>query len=66
VAGEPQLEWGRLAAFGLAHAAQMPADLVRAWQFAQGSLDLVAPPLDRFELVGRLIYGEPQRRTQWA
>jgi alginate lyase len=54
VAGEPQLEWGRLVAFDLARAAQMPADLVRAWQVAQQSLGLVVRPIERFELAGTL------------
>jgi hypothetical protein len=54
VTGEPRLEWGALAAFDLAHAARMPADLVRAWQVAQESLDLVARPIERFELAGTL------------
>lgn len=52
--GEPRLEWGRLAAFDLARAAQMPADLVRAWQVAQQSLGLVVRPIERFELAGTL------------
>lgn len=52
--GEPRLEWGRLAAFDLAHAAHLPADLVRAWQVAQESLDLAACPIERFELAGTL------------
>lgn len=51
---EPRLEWGRLAAFDLAHAEQMPADLVRCWQVAQESLGLVVRPIDRFELAGTL------------
>ena len=38
---EPRLEWGRLAAFNLARAERMSADLVRAWQVAQESLGLV-------------------------
>lgn len=54
VTGEPRLEWGRLAVFDLAHAAHMPADLVRAWQIAQESLDLVVRPIERFELAGTL------------
>jgi len=54
VAGEPQLEWGRLAAFDLTRATRMPADLVRTWQLAQESLDLVVHPIERFELAGTL------------
>jgi hypothetical protein len=51
---DPQLEWGRLAAFDLTLAAQMPADLVRTWQVAQESLGLVVHPIERFELAGTL------------
>lgn len=51
---EPRLEWGRLAAFDLIHAERMPADLIRAWQVAQESLDLVVRPIERFELAGTL------------
>jgi hypothetical protein len=54
VTGEPQLEWGRLTTFDLTRAAQMPADLVRAWQVAQESLGLVVHPIERFELAGTL------------
>lgn len=56
MAGEPEsrLEWGRLAAFDLTRAVRMPADLVRAWQVAQESLDLVVHPIERFELAGTL------------
>jgi hypothetical protein len=54
VTGEPRLEWGHLAAFDLAHAAHMPADLIRVWQVAQESLDLVVRPIERFELAGTL------------
>ena len=32
----------------------MPADLVRSWQVAQESLDLVVQPIERFELAGTL------------
>ena len=63
MAAEPQLEWGRLAAFDLAHAAQMPADLIRAWQVAQESLGLVVRPIDRFELAGRLSRDPGRVRT---
>jgi hypothetical protein len=63
---EPRLDWGRLAAFDLTRATKMPADLVRAWQPAQESLDLVVHPIERFELAGTAaIYGEPQRPAQW-
>jgi hypothetical protein len=54
VAGEPQLEWGRLAAFDLTRVGQVPNDLVRAWQVAQQSLGLVVRPIERFELAGTL------------
>lgn len=54
MAGEPRLEWGRLAAFDLTRAERMPADLVRAWQVAQESLSLVVRPIERFELAGTL------------
>jgi hypothetical protein len=59
VAGEPRLEWGRLAAFDLARADRMPTDLVRVWQVAQQSLGLVARPIERFELAGTL------KRASW-
>lgn len=55
---EPRLEWGSLAGFDLTRAPRMPADLVRAWQVAQDSLDLVARPIERFELAGTLN-GDP-------
>jgi hypothetical protein len=58
MAGEPQLDWGRLAAFDLAHAARMPDDLVRVWQVAQESMGLMVRPIERFELAGTLI-GHP-------
>jgi len=48
VAGdEPRLEWGRLAAFDLVVARQMPAGLVRTWQLAQESTGLVVRSLPR-------------------
>ncbi len=52
--GDPQLEWGRLAAFDLSCATRMPTDLVRCWQVAQESLGLVVRPIERFELAGTL------------
>lgn len=54
MAGEPRLEWGRLAAFDLARVGRVPGDLVRAWQVAQQSLGLVVRPIERFELAGTL------------
>ena len=54
MAGDPQLEWGLLASFDLARAAQLPADLVRSWQVAQESVGLVVQPIERFELAGTL------------
>ncbi|MGB6458193.1 MAG: hypothetical protein WBH47_27275 [Streptosporangiaceae bacterium] len=54
MAGDPQLDWGLLASLDLSRAAWMPTDLVRSWQIAQNSLDLVVQPIERFELAGTL------------
>jgi len=66
VTGEPSLEWGRLAAFDLAHTARMPDDLVRVWQVAQESLGLKASPIERFGLVGKLQQDPGRIRTNDA
>jgi len=66
VTGEPQLEWGRLAAFDLSRAAQMPSDLVRIWQVALESLGLVARPIARFELAGTLSRHPGRVRSEEA
>jgi hypothetical protein len=62
----PRLNWGRLAAFDPDRAARIPPDLARIWQVAGESLNLVARPIERFELVGNLS-GHPGRvRTNRA
>jgi hypothetical protein len=50
----PRLNWGRLAAFDPDRAARVPPDLARIWQIAGESLNLVARPIERFELAGTL------------
>jgi len=52
--GGPKLNWGLLPAFDTGRAARVPRDLTRAWQVAGDSLDLVARPIERFELAGTL------------
>jgi hypothetical protein len=54
VASDPQLDWGLLGSFDLIGASRIPTDLVRAWQIAEHSVDLVVQPIDQFELAGTL------------
>ena len=54
VAGGPKLNWGLLPAFDPDRDARVPRDLARAWQVAGDSLDLLARPIERFELAGTL------------
>jgi hypothetical protein len=50
----PRLDWGLLTAFDPDRAARVPPDLARMWQLAGESLNLVARPVERFELAGTL------------
>ena len=54
MSGGPRLDWGLLAAFDADRAARVPPDLARMWQLAGESLNLVARPIERFELAGTL------------
>jgi Alginate lyase len=56
----PRLNWGLLATFEPRPARRVPLDLSREWQVAGESLNLVARPVPRLELVGRLS-GDPGR-----
>jgi hypothetical protein len=51
---EPRLDWGRLTAFDPERAGRVPMDLGREWRLAGESLNLVARPVERFELAGTL------------
>ncbi len=52
--GSPRLNWALLTAFDPDRAGRVPADLRRIWQVAGESLNLVARPIERFELAGTL------------
>ena len=52
--GGPRLNWGLLAPFDPEQAGRAPPDLARVWQVAGESLNLVARPVERFELAGTL------------
>jgi Alginate lyase len=54
VSDGPRLDWGLLTAFDPDRAARVPPDLGRIWQLAGESLNLVARPIERFELAGTL------------
>jgi hypothetical protein len=54
VTGAPRLNWGLLAAFDPGRVGRVPPDLARVFQVAGESLNLVARPIERFELVGTL------------
>jgi hypothetical protein len=54
----PRLNWGLLATFGPGRGGRLPLDLGRAWQLAGESLNLMARPVERFELAGTLN-GDP-------
>jgi hypothetical protein len=54
VSAGPRLDWGLLAAFDPDRATRVPLDLARMWQLAGESLNLVARPIERFELAGTL------------
>jgi hypothetical protein len=54
VTGGPRLNWALLAAFDADRVARIPRDLARVFQVAGESLNLVARPIERFELVGTL------------
>jgi len=50
----PRLNWALLAAFDPDRAGPLPKDLARTFQLAGESLNLVARPVERFELAGTL------------
>ncbi len=52
--GGPRLNWGLAAAFDPERAGGVPPDLARVFQVAGESLNLVARPVERFELAGTL------------
>ena len=52
--GSPRLSWALLTAFDPGRAGRVPTDLGREWQVAGESLNLVARPIERFELAGTL------------
>jgi hypothetical protein len=54
VTGDPRLNWALLAAFDPDRAGRLPRDLARVFQLAGESLNLVARPIERFELAGTL------------
>jgi len=54
VSDGPRLDWGLLAAFDPDRARRVPLDLARTWKLAGESLNLVARPIERFELAGTL------------
>jgi hypothetical protein len=54
VNGGPRLNWALLAAFDPDRAGPWPKDLARTFQLAGESLNLVARPIERFELAGTL------------
>lgn len=58
----PRLRWGRLleARHPSREGEAIPSDLGRVWQVAAESLELVARPIERFELAGTLN-GRPRR-----
>jgi Alginate lyase len=58
VSDGPRLDWGLLSAFDTDRAVRVPPDLARMWQLAGQSLNLVALPIERFELAGTLN-GDP-------
>jgi hypothetical protein len=50
----PRLNWGSLAGYDPDRGGRVPLDLTRIWQVAGESLNLVARPIERFELAGTL------------
>jgi len=50
----PRLDWGLLAGYDPDRGGCVPPDLARIWQVAGESLNLVARPMERFELAGTL------------
>jgi hypothetical protein len=54
VSDGPRLDWGLLPGYDPDRAGHVPPDLARIWQVAGESLNLVARPIERFELAGTL------------
>lgn len=64
--GSPRLSWALLTAFDPGRAGRVPADLGRMWQVAGESLNLVARPIERFELAGTLNHHPGHVRSDRA
>jgi hypothetical protein len=66
VSGGPRLHWALLEAFDADHVARIPPDLARVFQVAGESLNLVARPIERFELAGTLNHHPGHVRSDQA
>jgi len=66
VSGGPRLSWALLASFDPGRAGRVPVDLEREWQVAGESLNLVARPIERFELAGTLNHHPGHVRSDRA
>jgi hypothetical protein len=66
VSGGPRLNWALLAAFDPDRGGHLPADLARTFQLAGESLNLVARPIERFELAGTLNHHPGHVRSDRA
>jgi hypothetical protein len=66
VTGAPRLNWALLAAFDPGRAGRLPPDLARVFQVAGESLNLVARPIERFELAGTLNHHPGHVRSDRA
>ena len=61
----PRLNWALLAAFDPDRAGPFPKDLARTFQLAGESLNLVARPIERFELAGTLNHHPGHAPSFW-
>jgi hypothetical protein len=66
VSGGLRLSWALLAAFDPDRVARVPPDLARVFQVAGESLNLVARPIERFELAGTLNHHPGHVRSDRA
>ena len=66
MSGGPRLNWALLAAFDPDRAGRVPRDLARVFQVAGESLNLVARPIERFELAGTLNHHPGHVRSDRA